>query len=108
LSPEKASEQLNTSLKLGLSTSNVPKLQKQYGKNTLSPPPSIWVRKTIKHLFGGFGFILLVAAVLVFIAWKPLGNPHPAIANLALAIVLLIVFAIQAFFSFYQGKIQSS
>lgn len=44
---------------------------------------------------------MLVASILVFIAWKPLGQP-PALANLALAIVLLAVFFIQAAFNFWQ------
>lgn len=34
--------------------------------------------------------------------WKPLGQPNPAIANLALAIVLLAVFFIQAAFNAWQ------
>jgi len=37
----------------------------------------------------------------VFVAWKPLGNP-PAIGNLALAIVLVAVFIIQAAFNAWQ------
>lgn len=37
----------------------------------------------------------------VFIAWKPLGDP-PQTANLALAIVLLAVFFIQAAFNMWQ------
>lgn len=55
------------------------------------------------YLFGGFGSILFIASILVFIAWKPLGQP-PQVANLALAIVLAIVWVIQAAFSFYQGE----
>lgn len=42
-----------------------------------------------------------MASILVFIAWKPLGSP-PAVANLALAIVLLAVFFIQAAFNMWQ------
>lgn len=37
----------------------------------------------------------------MFVSWKPLGNP-PAQANLALAIVLLAVFVIQAAFNAWQ------
>lgn len=55
----------------------------------------------VTYLFGGFGSILFIACILVFIAWKPLGDP-PAIANLALAIVLALVWVIQAAFSFWQ------
>lgn len=44
---------------------------------------------------------MFIAAILVFIAWRPLGQP-PAPANLALAIVLVIVWIVQASFSFWQ------
>jgi len=57
----------------------------------------------MSYLFGGFGAILFVAAILVFIAWKPLGEPAPAVANLALAIVLVFVWIAQASFNFWQG-----
>jgi sodium/potassium-transporting ATPase subunit alpha len=53
------------------------------------------------YFFGGFGSILLIAGILVFIAWKPLGNP-PVEANLALACVLIAVFVIQAAFNAWQ------
>lgn len=39
--------------------------------------------------------------MLVFVSWKPLGQP-PAVANLALAIVLLAVFFIRAAFNAWQ------
>jgi sodium/potassium-transporting ATPase subunit alpha len=35
---------------------------------------------------------------------RPLGDPDPAVANLALAVVLLIVIGIQAFFNAWQGE----
>ena len=60
----------------------------------------------MSYLFGGFGAILFVAAILVFIAWKPLGESAPAVANLALAIVLVIVWIAQASFNFWQGMFQ--
>ena len=53
-------------------------------------------------MFGGFGSILLTGSILVFISWKPLGEPDPAPANLALAIVLAVVFLIQALFNAWQ------
>ncbi|KAL4907192.1 hypothetical protein BDW74DRAFT_148734 [Aspergillus multicolor] len=73
----------------------------KHGRNQLSPPSSPWFRITMGYIFGGFGSILLGGAVLVFIAWKPLGDP-PAEANLALAIVLVAVWAIQAAFNAWQ------
>lgn len=44
---------------------------------------------------------MLIGSILVFVSWKPLGDP-PAQANLALAIVLLAVFIIQAAFNAWQ------
>ncbi|RMD39512.1 hypothetical protein DV735_g5616, partial [Chaetothyriales sp. CBS 134920] len=73
----------------------------KYGRNVLSPPPSQLPQKIFGYFFGGFGAILLVGSILVFISWKPLGDP-PAVANLALAIVLLAVFFIQAAFNAWQ------
>lgn len=73
----------------------------QYGRNAPSPPATHRTRKVLGYLFSGFGPVLLVAAVLVFVAWKPLGKPAQA-ANLALAIVLVAIFAIQAGFNVWQ------
>jgi sodium/potassium-transporting ATPase subunit alpha len=93
---------LSSSPLQGLSQAQHARKLKEFGRNLPSPPPSRWFRKALSYLFGGFGSILLVAAILVFIAWKPLGQP-PAPANLALAIVLVIVFVAQAVFSMIQG-----
>lgn len=53
------------------------------------------------YFFKGFGSILCIGGILVFISWKPLGDP-PAVANLALGIVLIAVFVIQAAFNGWQ------
>ena len=53
------------------------------------------------YFFGGFGSILLGAGILVFVSWRPLGDP-PAQANLALACVLIAVWIIQAAFNAWQ------
>ncbi|KAB2580769.1 putative h k atpase alpha protein [Lasiodiplodia theobromae] len=92
---------LSTSLQQGLSADGAARKLKEYGPNAPSPPPSTWFRRFVGYFFGGFGTILLIASILVFVAWKPLGDP-PAPANLALAIVLLVVFFINAAFNFYQ------
>lgn len=67
----------------------------------MSPIPRGWFGQIFGYFFKGFGAILLVGCVLVFVSWKPLGDP-PAPANLALAIVLLAVFFIQAGFNGWQ------
>lgn len=85
----------------GLTKDQAAEKLKAVGPNLPTAPKSQWLRKAISYLFGGFGAILFTASVLVFIAWKPLGRP-PALANLALAIVLVIVWLAQAAFSFWQ------
>ncbi|KAH9845047.1 PMR1-Ca++-transporting P-type ATPase located in Golgi [Teratosphaeria destructans] len=100
--PDELFTRFDTDRTLGLRNAQVADLIKTVGHNMPTAPPSRWFRKTIRYLYGGFGSILFVAAILVFVAWKPLGEPDPAVANLALAIVLVIVWLAQAFFSFYQ------
>lgn len=85
----------------GLSSDQIQRRLHQYGKNVLSPLPTRLFWQILGYFFKGFGSILLVGCILVFISWKPLGNP-PAQANLALAIVLLAVFFIQAGFNAWQ------
>lgn len=101
--PIEVYQRLSTTPHHGLSQDQVARKLKEFGPNIPSAPPSRWFRKTIGYLFGGFGPVLFVACILVFIAWKPLGEPNPAVANLALGIVLAIVFFAQAAFSFVQG-----
>lgn len=85
----------------GLQSEQLSRLVARYGKNQLSPPPSRWFRTLMGYIFGGFGSILLGGCILVFIAWQPLGRP-PSQANLALAIVLAVVWLLQAAFNGWQ------
>lgn len=101
LSIDEIQRRLSTSATQGLSSEQVHRRTSEYGKNKPSPPPSRWFRTMMSYLFGGFGSIVLFGCIMVFIAWRPLGDP-PAQANLALAIVLLAVFFIQASFNAWQ------
>ncbi|KAH7119956.1 hypothetical protein B0J11DRAFT_72809 [Dendryphion nanum] len=92
---------LSVDTRAGLSEDQIKRRVAEYGRNKMTPPPSDLLSRLFGYFFGGFGSILLVASVLVFIAWKPLGDP-PADANLALAAVLVAVFAIQAGFNAWQ------
>jgi hypothetical protein len=47
------------------------------------------------YIFGGFGSLLFAASIICFIAWRPLGDPDPQVSNLALAVILLLVIALQ-------------
>ena len=92
---------LSVDTERGLSEDQISRRIGEYGKNKITPPPSGVFGRIISYFFGGFGSILLVAGVLVFVAWKPLGKP-PAVANLALACVLIAVWIIQAAFNAWQ------
>jgi sodium/potassium-transporting ATPase subunit alpha len=101
ISPEELLRRLSVDTAQGLSTEQAARRLSEHGKNKMTPPPSGLFGKIVGYFFGGFGAILLVAGVLVFIAWKPLGDP-PAEANLALACVIFAVFLIQAAFNAWQ------
>lgn len=101
ISTDEVFQRLSTSSEYGLSAEQVKRKLEEHGKNIPSPPPTHRFKQIFGYFFKGFGSILLVGAILVFIAWQPLGQP-PAVANLALAIVLLAVFFIQAAFNAWQ------
>ncbi|KAK8125652.1 uncharacterized protein PG998_001411 [Apiospora kogelbergensis] len=102
ITTEEALRRLSSSMTQGLSDDQVARRLRDFGRNAPTPPKSNSIQKYLGYMFKGFGPILLVGSILVFISWKPLGEPSPAIANLALAIVLLAVFFIQAAFNMWQ------
>ncbi|KAI1964004.1 hypothetical protein LOZ58_001865 [Ophidiomyces ophidiicola] len=101
ISIDEIARRLSTSIHQGLSVEQAQRRIAEYGKNAPTPPRTEWFRKIMGYFFGGFGVLLFIGCILVFVAWKPLGDP-PALANLALAIVLGAVFLIQAGFNAWQ------
>lgn len=101
ISPNEIYQRLSTSPSQGLSAEQCKRRLTEYGKNTPSAPPTHRFQQIFGYFFKGFGSILLIGSILVFVSWKPLGDP-PAQANLALGIVLLAVFIIQAAFNAWQ------
>jgi sodium/potassium-transporting ATPase subunit alpha len=99
---DELTRRLSIDKNIGISDDQLKRRIAEYGKNKMTPPPSGLFMKILGYFFGGFGSILLIAGILVFIAWKPLGEPNPATANLALACVLIAVFVIQAAFNAWQ------
>lgn len=93
---------MSTSLSRGLEGGQVTRKRAEVGKNEHSPAPSGLFRRMLGYTLGGFGSLLIVAGILCCIAWKPLGEPAPQIANLALGVVLFIVAAFQTFFNAWQ------
>ena len=83
---------LNTNSFVGLDDVAAMNLLNRNGKNVLSAPlqKPMWL-KFIGSFFSGFGPLLWVASLFVFLAWQPFGTPPTNVYNLALAIMLLIV-----------------
>jgi len=101
LSPKDVQKRLTVDTTQGLSSQDAQERLRKHGKNKISPLPNPWLWKILGYFFKGFGSILFVGGILVFVSWKPLGHP-PALANLALGIVLIAVFVIQAAFNGWQ------
>lgn len=102
LTSEQVCREFEIKYDFGLTSAQVQDNIKKYGVNAHSPPPNRIFHKLFMYCFGGFGSLLLVGGILCCIAWKPLGNPEPATANLALGVVLFLVFFIQAGFNAWQ------
>ncbi|KAJ6103579.1 hypothetical protein N7486_003801 [Penicillium sp. IBT 16267x] len=98
---EDVQKRLDVDASTGISEASAKERLQKFGLNKISPMPNPWLWKIIGYFFKGFGSIMLIGGILVFVSWKPLGEP-PAVANLALAIVLLAVFVIQAAFNAWQ------
>lgn len=106
ISVEEIFQRLYTIPNQSLSPEQIDRKIKEYGKNVPSPPETYRIKQIFGYFFKGFGSFLLIRTILCFFAWKPLGQP-PAMANLALAIVLLAVFFIQAAFNAWRDRCPS-
>lgn len=106
--PHWIAESFNSNLTTGLTDQEVEAKVKKYGQNVQSPPPKHLAKKIFMYFFGGFGALLLVSGILCCVCWKPLGNPDPQVANLALGVILFIVFLLQAGFNFVQDYSSSN
>jgi len=102
ISIDEALRRLAVAPKTGLESVQTQRRAAQFGENKISPPPSRMLREIIGWVFGGFGSLLLVASVLCFVAWKPLGDPNPQVANLALGVILVGVVVLQTAFNAWQ------
>ncbi|KAF7727226.1 hypothetical protein EC973_007924 [Apophysomyces ossiformis] len=102
LTVDEVTQQYNTSLEQGLDTEQAIKRASRHGKNAISRPPSNWMRKIFGYFFGGFCGLLWFASIICWISWRPLGEPNPSALNLALAVILMFVVFLQAFFNAWQ------
>ncbi|KAJ1915893.1 hypothetical protein H4219_004080 [Mycoemilia scoparia] len=99
--PKELFERYGSDPTVGLSQSQVAENMSRDGLNQLSPTPSHLLSRTLYYIFGGLGALVWFGVIVAWIAWKPLGDPPDPI-NMALAIVLLLVIAIQTAFNMWQ------
>eukprot|EP00742_Colponemidia_sp_Colp-10_P001616 GILJ01001735.1.p1 GENE.GILJ01001735.1~~GILJ01001735.1.p1 ORF type:complete len:1054 (+),score=155.27 GILJ01001735.1:48-3164(+) len=101
---ETLEKQYSTTIARGMTAAAVESARQKCGLNVLTPPKSTpAILKLINHLLAGFGWLLCIACLLCFLAWKPLGDP-PDPANMYLAILVIIVLLIQGGLGFYQER----
>ncbi|KAJ7737652.1 calcium ATPase transmembrane domain M-containing protein [Mycena olivaceomarginata] len=68
------------------------------GKNVISPPRTQYWKKVLNYVFGGFNFLMWIAFVVTILSYQPLGGADPAVFNLGVAVLLLLVIAISSTF----------
>ncbi|KAG1848307.1 hypothetical protein DFJ58DRAFT_796452 [Suillus subalutaceus] len=66
------------------------------GKNIISPPPTVYWKKTFNYIFGGFNFLMWISFILTILSYEPLGPPVPF--TLGIAVLMIIVIVISAAF----------
>ncbi|THH15944.1 hypothetical protein EW146_g4609 [Bondarzewia mesenterica] len=88
----------STSSKMGLDNAAVQRRAKSGGKNIISPPKTNHWKKALNYVFGGFNFLMWIAFIVTILSYKPLGEPNPAVFNLGVAVLLLLVIVVSATF----------
>ena len=54
-------QRFSTSSTLGLDSSSVARLTQTFGKNVISPPKTLYWKKVLNYIFGGFNFLMWIA-----------------------------------------------
>ncbi|KAF1744568.1 hypothetical protein MXB_884 [Myxobolus squamalis] len=96
---------LNTDIQNGISDAHAAEVLRINGHNCLTPPKKTpEIVKFLKALFTGFSLLLVVGAVLCFIAYtiSYVDSPAASQDNLWLGVVLLFVVIVTGVFGYYQ------
>ncbi|KAJ7470026.1 calcium ATPase transmembrane domain M-containing protein [Mycena galericulata] len=82
------------------------------GKNVISPPRTQYWKKVLNYVFGGFNFLMWIAFIVTILSYQPLGRPDPAVFNLGVAVLLLLVITISSTFyalvDFHASRVMKS
>lgn len=89
----------NTNETLGLAQNEAKRRLQANGPNSLAARKSNFLKKIFWYVFGGFCSVLWVGVITFFLCWQPpLSNP-PNVTNLALALLVVSVHSLSAFFA---------
>ncbi|KAG2077837.1 calcium ATPase [Suillus decipiens] len=61
------------------------------GKNVISPPPTVYWKKLLDYVFGGFNFLMWISFILTILCYEPLGPPEAFTLGVAVLLILVIV-----------------
>ncbi|KAG1740586.1 hypothetical protein EDB19DRAFT_1707719 [Suillus lakei] len=61
------------------------------GRNTISPPPTVYWKKSLNYIFGGFNFLMWIAFILTILSYQPLGPPTAFVLGVAVLLLLVII-----------------
>ncbi|KAK6981059.1 calcium ATPase transmembrane domain M-containing protein [Favolaschia claudopus] len=70
----------------------------QGGKNVISPPKNQYWKKLLNYVFGGFNALIWIAWIVTILSYEPLGRPNPAVFNLGVSVLLLLVIILSSLF----------
>ena len=60
-------QRFSTSPTLGLDSSSVARLTQTFGKNVMSPPKTLYWKKVLNYIFGGFNFLMWIAVFVTIV-----------------------------------------
>ncbi|KAJ6109606.1 hypothetical protein N7486_001841 [Penicillium sp. IBT 16267x] len=101
LSQEQVCQEFNVDQRFGLSAETAAQRLQRDGRNVIAQTRENYLKKIFFYVFGGFCSILWVGVIIFFICWQPLSSP-PSTTNLSMAILVIIVIALQVTFSAFQ------
>ncbi|KZV97302.1 calcium ATPase [Exidia glandulosa HHB12029] len=97
MSPQDIFTRFSTHPERGLDPATVTRKAND-GKNKISPPPTQYWKKGLNYVFGGFNFLMWIAFIVTVLSYKPLGGDNPAVFNLGVAVLLLLVIIVSSMF----------
>ncbi|KAG9319520.1 hypothetical protein KVV02_001854 [Mortierella alpina] len=100
--PAEISVRFKTNEALGLTQIEADLRLRSNGPNSLDTRQPNYIKKILRHVFGGFNALLWLCVITLFIFRQSTLSKTPSETNLALAILLIFVVLLQVSFSLFQ------